>query len=58
MNSNNIEIFVERRWSEMSLEIWVFEKKSDLRYLENPNFAYSATTISGNDFIKFRTNIG
>lgn len=32
--------------------------KTDLRYLENPNFSYSATIIAGDDFLKFRTNIG
>lgn len=32
--------------------------KTDLRYLENPNFAYSATIIAGDDFLRFRTDIG
>jgi len=32
--------------------------KTDLRYLENPKFAYSSTIIAGDDFLRFRTNIG
>lgn len=32
--------------------------KTDLRYIENANFAYSATIIAGDDFLRFRTNIG
>lgn len=29
MNTNNIEIFIERRWNDVSIEIWVFEKRPD-----------------------------
>lgn len=32
--------------------------KTDLRYLENPDFTYSATIIAGDDFLRFRTNVG
>ncbi len=28
--------------------------RTDLRFLETPNFAYSATPIAGDDFLKFR----
>lgn len=31
--------------------------KTDPRYLKNPKFAYSATFIAGDDFLKFRTNV-
>lgn len=31
--------------------------KTDLRYLENPNFAYSTSILAGDDFLRFRTSI-
>lgn len=31
---------------------------TDLRYLGNPNFAYSASILAGDDFLRFRTDIG